>query len=252
MAINNIMDINGWINIYKPCGYTSANVVAIVKKLLTPFGVKKVGHGGTLDPLAFGTLPICINKATKTASYIMDFKKIYNFYLTFGEERTTDDSEGEVVNRSNKIPSINEINAILPQFTGRIQQTPPSYSAIRVQGKRAYDLARKGVKFELKPREVEVLKLECKGFIDKSIADDITKTINQNNTVEFEVKCGKGFYIRSLGKDLARALGSFGYISKLERTEVGIFTKTNSITLQELEKFTEKKEINKLLIQIKL
>jgi len=232
-------EINGWLNIYKPYGITSTRVVAIVKKMLKPLGAKKVGHGGTLDPLATGILPICINKATKTTKNIVDFKKVYKFHITFGEERATDDAEGEVVNKSEKIPTLAEIEKILPKFTGKIQQTPPSYSAIRIKGKRAYNLARKGVEFKLEPREVEVIWLKCLGFVK-----------GEKNVIAFEVKCGKGFYIRSLGRDIARALGTFGYISKLERTEVGVFKKENAIRLEDLGKVVDKGEVGEKLVGI--
>jgi tRNA pseudouridine55 synthase len=121
-----MIEINGWLNIYKPYKYKSTTIVAIIKQMLKPLGVKKVGHGGTLDPLAEGVLPICINKATKTTIYTMAYKKIYNFQIKFREETITDDVEGRIINTSDKIPTLDEINAILPKFTGKIQQTPPN------------------------------------------------------------------------------------------------------------------------------
>jgi len=232
-------EINGWLNIYKPYGYGSTRTVAIVKRMLKPIGAKKVGHGGTLDPLAMGILPICINKATKTVVHTVAYKKVYNFQVTFGEERATDDAEGEIINQSDKIPTLAEIESILPKFTGKIQQTPPNYSAIRVKGNRAYDLARSGKEFKLEPREVEVVWLKCNGFVR-----------DKPNTIEFEVKCGKGFYIRSLGKDIARAVGAFGYITRLERTEVGIFTKEKSVSLEDLETAMKNREVEKLIVPI--
>ncbi|HSQ98193.1 MAG TPA: tRNA pseudouridine(55) synthase TruB [Rickettsiales bacterium] len=212
-------ELNGWLNIDKPLGYSSAKVVAIIKRLLK---VKKVGHGGTLDPLATGVLPICINKATKTTEKIMSFEKEYLFDITFGEARTTCDAEGEIIETNNKIPTEKEILNILSKFIGNIMQTPPIFSAIKVDGKRAYDLARNGKDVELKAREVKVYKLEFLGFKSK-------------NTAQFKVKCGKGFYVRSLAIDLSRALDTVGYISYLRRLSVGIFDQTNILNISYIE-----------------
>lgn len=228
------IEINGWLNIDKPYGFSSAKVVAIVKKLLK---AKKVGHGGTLDPLASGVLPICINKATKTTEKTMNFSKEYFFNITFGEERTTADAEGEVIKTSNIIPTENEIKNILNNFIGEIQQTPPIYSAIKVNGKRAYDLARNNQNVELQARLVKVFELNFLGF-------------ENEKTAKFSVKCGKGFYIRSLAVDISKALNTVGYVSYLRRTEVGIFNKDNMITLEKLKEIYDNKELEKYLINL--
>lgn len=228
------IEINGWLNIDKPYGFSSAKVVAIVKKLLK---AKKVGHGGTLDPLASGVLPICINKATKTTEKTMNFSKEYFFNITFGEERTTADAEGEVIKTSNIIPTENEIKNILNNFIGEIQQTPPIYSAIKVNGKRAYDLARNNQNVELQARLVKVFELNFLGF-------------ENEKTAKFSVKCGKGFYIRSLAVDISKALNTVGYVSYLRRTEVGIFNKDNMITLEKLKTIYENNELEKYLINL--
>ncbi len=230
------LEINGWLNIDKSLNYSSAKVVAIVKRILK---AKKVGHGGTLDPLATGVLPICINKATKTTEKIMGFHKKYSFDITFGETRTTADAEGEILEKNDKIPTEEEIKNILNNFIGKISQTPPIYSAIKVNGKRAYDLARDNKEVKLEPRIVEVFEFNYLGF-------------KNQNTESFSVKCGKGFYIRSLGVDLAKSANSLGYISYLRRDEVGIFNQENIIKLEELEKIVNenKEELLKKIIQV--
>jgi tRNA pseudouridine55 synthase len=211
--------MNGWIILDKPSGITSAHAVAKVKRLLKP---KKLGHAGTLDPLASGVLPLALGEATKTMPYMVDAHKAYSFTVTWGEERDTDDSEGKAVKASQKRPGRGEIEAILPQFTGTILQTPPAYSAIRVDGKRAYDLARGGQQVELKAREITVNSLEIIEY-------------SQNST-SFICHCTKGTYIRGLARDMGRVLGCLGYISALRRLRVGKFDETHAISLEVLEK----------------
>ena len=225
-------ELNGWLNIDKPLGYSSAKVVAIIKKILN---VKKVGHGGTLDPLATGVLPICINKATKTTEKTMSFTKKYLFEITFGEGRATCDAEGEIIEKSNKIPTEKEIIDVLPKFIGNIQQTPPIFSAIKVNGKRAYDLARSGQNVELKSRQVVVYDLKFLGF-------------TSSKSAKFEVECGKGFYVRSIAVDLSKALNTCGYISYLRRLEVGCFNQLNILTLEEVENICKNGKIEEKLI----
>ena len=227
-------EINGWLNINKPYGFSSAKVVAIIKRILK---AKKVGHGGTLDPLAVGVLPICINKATKTTEKTMSFTKEYLFDITFGELRSTADAEGEIIDKNDKIPTDIEITNILDKFIGNIKQTPPIYSAIKINGKRAYELARENKDIELKERDVKVYNLEFLGFQNKNIA-------------RFLVKCGKGFYIRSLAVDIAKTLNTVGYVSYLERKSVGIFNQDNIITLEEFEKIVKDNVLEKYLIII--
>lgn len=227
-------DINGWLNIDKPLEYSSAKVVAIVKRLLK---VKKVGHGGTLDPLATGVLPICINKATKTTEKMMNFDKEYLFNITFGEERSTGDAEGEIIAQNSKIPTEEEIKNNLSKFIGNIEQMPPIYSALKVNGKRAYELARNNQSVELKPRNVIVHSFNFIGF-------------TSNNTAQFSIKCGKGFYVRSIGIDFSKLLNTVGYISYLRRIAVGTFNQENIITIEQLKNSIELCGIEKNLLHI--
>jgi tRNA pseudouridine55 synthase len=213
-------DLSGWLNFHKPIGMTSAQAVNKVKWLTK---AKKLGHAGTLDPLATGILPMAFGEATKCINLLMDAKKTYRFRVTFGERRSTDDAEGEVVATSELIPTEADIQAILPQFTGEILQMPPSYSALKVDGKRAYDLARAGEEVLLNARPITVHSIEFKGFISQKEA-------------EFEALVGKGTYIRSLGRDIAQALGSEGFISLLHRASVGPFQESDAISLDFLEK----------------
>jgi tRNA pseudouridine55 synthase len=207
------MEESGWLNVMKPAGCASTRIVSLVKGIT---GAKKVGHGGTLDPLAEGVLPICINKATKEVERMINHEKQYLFHLTFGESRTTCDAEGEVVERSDVIPSETDIKNILPKFIGEIEQIPPIFSALKVNGRRAYEMARKGQKIELSARKILVSGLLCVGFVGE-------------RTAEFIADCGRGCYIRSLGADLAKALGTVGYVSKIIRRRIGNFFIENSI-----------------------
>ncbi len=177
----------------------------------------KGGHAGTLDPLASGMLPIALGEATKTVPYVQDSVKTYNFEVTWGEQRSTDDAEGEAIATSDKRPSKEEIEKILPQFLGDIEQTPPQFSAIKVDGERAYDLARDGEEFELKSRFVWI--------------ESLVITAHEPTKTTFTCVCGKGTYVRSLARDMGLKLGCFGYISALERASVGPFTLKNAISL---------------------
>lgn len=209
---------NLWINVNKPEGITSARVVAIVKRFTK---AKKVGHGGTLDPFASGVLPIAINKATKTSEKMMAARKKYFFRITFGEFRDTDDIEGKCVESSLVRPSNAEIISVLPKFIGKILQTPSRFSAIKINGQRAYDLARSDIEFEIPAREVEIFSLKL--------------VANNSNFAEFEVECGKGTYVRSLSRDICKKLGACGYVSKLVRLRVGDFLYEKTISLDELK-----------------
>ncbi len=212
-------DVHGWVILDKPIGMTSTQAVAVVKRL---FNAKRAGHAGTLDPLASGGLPIALGEATKTVPFVMDGRKRYRFTVAWGEERDTDDTEGRAVKTSELRPSAEAISALLPRFTGLIEQIPPQYSAIKVQGERAYDLARDGETVELQPRPVEIHHLSLIEQLDggKSV---------------FEAECGKGTYVRALARDMGRILGCFGHICALRRTLVGPFTETDMIPLEELE-----------------
>jgi tRNA pseudouridine55 synthase len=215
--------VHGWLILDKPYGMTSTQAVGKVRWL---FNAEKAGHGGTLDPLASGLLPIALGEATKTVSHAMDGRKIYRFTAQWGEERTTDDLEGEISATSGKRPAREEIESILPRFTGEIMQAPPSFSAIKVDGERAYDLARAGEAVDLAPRPVLIGELK----LVTAEADHAT----------FEVTCGKGTYIRSLARDMGRALGSAAHVSMLRRVAVGPFTEAHMISLENLDDLSHK------------
>jgi tRNA pseudouridine55 synthase len=210
--------IHGWLAIDKPLGLSSARAVAAVKRVT---GAARVGHGGTLDPLATGILPIALGEATKTVQFAMTGRKTYRFTVRFGETRTTDDAEGEVVATSDVRPMHAAIEAALAGFVGEILQVPPAFSALKVGGKRAYRAAREGAPLDLAPRRAEVHSLVLLG----TTADD----------AELEVICGKGVYVRALARDLAVALGTVGYVAKLRRTAVGPFGEAQAISLESLE-----------------
>ena len=216
--------VHGWVILDKPYGMSSTQAVGKVRFL---FNAEKAGHGGTLDPLASGLLPIALGEATKTVSYAMDGRKIYRFTARWGEERTTDDLEGEVSATSDKRPSRDEIEPILPRFTGEIMQAPPAFSAIKVDGERAYDLARAGEAVELAERPIQI---EALTLVDIPDPDHAT----------FEVTCGKGTYIRSLARDMGRALGTAAHVSMLRRVAVGPFTEAHMISLENLEELGHK------------
>ena len=212
-------DVHGWIVLDKPVGMTSTHAVSIIKRLTQ---AKRAGHAGTLDPLASGALPIALGEATKTVPFVMDGRKLYRFTVRWGEERDTDDAEGRVTETSSLRPTAEAIRALLPSFTGTIQQVPPRFSAIKVDGERAYDLARDGAEVELAARPVEIARLE------------LTATPDPDHTV-FEAECGKGTYVRSLARDMGRQLGCFGHVSALRRVAVGPFGEETMILLEDLE-----------------
>lgn len=209
----------GFINIYKPKGKTSHDVVAILRRLTK---IKQIGHTGTLDPFAEGVLPICIGKATRLIEYLDD-DKAYIGTVQLGKSTSTYDTEGEIVKTSDKKISKEEIEIALQQFRGKIQQLPPIYSAIKVNGKKLYEYARKGEDVEIKPRDVEIFKLEIVNFDE------------ENQTVDLHIECSKGTYIRSIANDLGNVLGCYGHLIKLVRTKAGKFELANSFKLDELE-----------------
>jgi tRNA pseudouridine55 synthase len=211
--------VDGWVILDKPVGLGSTPAVSRVRRL---FGAQKAGHGGTLDPLASGVLPIALGEATKTVPFVMDGRKEYRFTLRFGQARSTEDAEGEVTATSDLRPTDAEIRRALAAFVGEVEQVPPAFSALKIEGKRAYDLARAGQPVALKPRRVLIERLELLGRPDADHAD-------------FVVSCGKGTYIRSLGRDLALSLGTVGYLSALRRTAVGPFREEAAISLPKLE-----------------
>lgn len=211
--------VSGWVVFDKPVGMGSTEAVSKIKWL---FGARKAGHAGTLDPLASGMLPIALGEATKTVPYVMDGTKTYHFTVAWGEERATDDLEGEVVATSQNRPERSAIEGLLPQFTGIVMQVPPRFSAVKIAGERAYDLARVGEAVEIAAREVEIDRLEIVSVPDPG-------------HTEFVIDCGKGTYVRSIARDLGRLLGCFGHVSSLRRTEVYPFTPDDLVTLAQLE-----------------
>jgi tRNA pseudouridine55 synthase len=212
-------DVHGWIVLDKPVGMTSTHAVSVIKRL---FQAKRVGHAGTLDPLASGCLPIALGEATKTVPFVVDGRKNYLFTIRWGEERDTDDAEGRVVATSELRPDDTAIRAQLPRFVGTIEQVPPRFSAVKVEGERAYDLARDGEVVELEPRTVEIYRLELRETPDPDHA-------------ALAAECGKGTYVRSLARDLGRGLGAFGHVSALRRSRVGPFGEGDMIPLERVE-----------------
>ncbi|WP_183417489.1 MULTISPECIES: tRNA pseudouridine(55) synthase TruB [Limibacillus] len=211
--------VNGWLVLDKPLALTSTQAVSRIKRL---FNAQKAGHGGTLDPLATGILPIALGEATKTVPYAMECGKRYRFKLRWGQATTSDDTEGSVTQESDNRPTKAEIEALLPRFLGEIEQTPPRFSAIKVAGERAYDLAREGEVFELKARRVEIFELSLVAMPDADHA-------------VFEVACGKGTYMRALARDIGLAAGTFAHVTELRRLAVGSFTEERAISLDSLE-----------------
>ena len=210
-----IKKINGWIILDKQIGISSRTAVTKISRILK---IKKVGHGGTLDPLASGVLPIALGEATKVISFIQDKQKCYSFTIKWGETTETDDLEGAVLERSEVRPNIKQINSIIPSFIGEILQKPPIYSAIKVNGQRSYKLARKNIEVNHEFRKVEIYDL-------------ILKKIINLDKAEFEVKCGKGTYVRSLAKDLAEKLHTKGHVIQLRRLSVGNFEEKDTILI---------------------
>jgi tRNA pseudouridine55 synthase len=211
--------VSGWLILDKPLDMGSTEAVSKVKWL---FKAEKAGHAGTLDPLASGMLPIALGEATKTVPYVMDGAKIYRFTVAWGEERSTDDLEGEVTKRSDRRPTEAEVKALLPRYIGVIMQVPPKFSAVKIGGERAYDLARGGEEIDLPPREIEI------GRLDLVACPDAGHSV-------FEIECGKGTYVRTLARDMGRVIGCYGHVSELRRAEVEPFTPDDLVTMEELE-----------------
>jgi tRNA pseudouridine55 synthase len=211
--------INGWVVLDKPVGMTSTQAVGKVRWL---FQAQKAGHAGTLDPLATGILPIALGEATKTVPYAVDGQKSYRFTVRWGAETDTDDAEGQIVERSDAAPTRDAIEALLPSFIGEVMQTPPAFSAIKIDGQRAYDLARQGEAVQLEARPVQIDRLDLVGMPDAL-------------TSVFEAECGRGTYVRAIARDIGRTLGCFGHVIALRRTKVGPFQEAQAVTLSELE-----------------
>ena len=207
--------VNGWVCLDKPFELGSTDAVSKVRRL---FNAQKAGHAGTLDPLASGILPIALGEATKTVPFMMEAEKVYRFTINWGVSTDSVDREGEIIARSDVRPTAEAVRAVLPTFVGEIDQTPPRFSAIKVDGQRAYDLAREGADFELESRRVTIYEAEV---ADAPDADH----------VELTIRTGKGVYVRSLARDLAVMLGAEGHVSALRRERVGPFSVENSVTL---------------------
>ncbi|QFT34784.1 tRNA pseudouridine synthase B [Labrenzia sp. THAF82] len=210
--------INGWLVLDKPYGITSNEALGKIKRIFSP---QKVGHAGTLDPRASGLLPVAFGEATKTVPFVMDGRKVYRFEVTWGAETDTDDTEGEVIASSDVRPTEDAIAAVLSEFTGTIMQVPPKFSAIKVAGERAYDLAREGEAVALEARPIDVHRLDL-----VSCRDD--------NRAIFEAECGKGTYVRALARDLGRRLGTRGHVTELRRLLVGPFGEGDLIKFDEI------------------
>ena len=213
--------VHGWVIVDKPQGMTSTQVVAAVRRI---FDAQKAGHAGTLDPMATGVLAVALGEATKTVPYAMDSEKTYRFTARWGEGRDSDDAEGAVTGTSSVRPTREAIEAAIPSFVGQITQTPPIYSAIKVDGARSYDLARDGEAVELQPRTVHVLEARLLSMPDADHA-------------EFEIRCGKGTYVRAWVRDIALKLGTLGHVSQLRRAAVGGFQEKDAVPLESLRGF---------------
>ncbi|MGJ0395974.1 MAG: tRNA pseudouridine(55) synthase TruB [Methylocystis sp.] len=210
--------VDGWVALDKPVGLTSTQAVSRLKRI---YNAQKAGHAGTLDPLASGILPVAFGEATKTVPFVQDGEKAYRFTVRWGAETNTDDSDGRMTRDSADRPARAAIEALLPQFTGEILQTPPQFSAIKIAGERAYDIAREGEQVELKPRAVRI--------------DSLTLLDVSRDDATFVMECGKGAYVRALARDLGRVLGCFGHVTALRRTRVGPFIEEDAYTLDAIE-----------------
>jgi tRNA pseudouridine55 synthase len=211
--------VHGWLILDKPERVTSTRAVGIVKRL---YDAQKAGHAGTLDPLATGILPIALGEATKTVSFAVDGAKAYRFSVRWGIETNTDDAEGAPTATSERRPTVAEIEAVLPRFIGEIEQVPPAFSAIKIDGERAYDLAREGETVTLEPRRVVIEALRVVEMPDAA-------------TTVFSAECGKGTYVRALARDMGRMLGCLGHVIALRRTRVGAFGEEDAVKLADIE-----------------
>ena len=217
-------NIQGWLNIYKPLNISS---FAIIRRIKKKFNIDKIGHGGTLDPLAEGILPIAVGKTTKLIPFINSDVKEYEFEIKWGEQTSTDDREGKIIERTDNIPTLENIKIMLKEFRGIIMQKPPKASAIKIKGQRAYNLLRQNIDFEVGEKNVQIFE---------------TKIINWENELitKIKIKCGKGFYVRSFARDLAEKLDSKGHVHSLKRTKVGKFNINNANLLDDLLKIGQR------------
>ncbi|PZQ56827.1 MAG: tRNA pseudouridine(55) synthase TruB [Phenylobacterium zucineum] len=226
--------ISGWINLDKPYDLTSTHAVSRIRRI---FDAQKGGHAGTLDPLATGVLPIALGEATKTVPFLVDADKSYRFTIAWGRTTATYDREGETLAQSDVRPTLAQVGAVLPRFIGEIDQVPPAYSAIKVDGERAYDLARAGETVELASRKVTIFDAR---LVDAPDEDHVT----------LDIDCGKGTYVRALVRDIADALGACGHVSALRRTRVGAFTEQSAVSLDSLEDLGHKARQSEALLPV--
>ena len=225
--------IHGWVVLDKPLELGSTKAVSTVRRLMD---AQKAGHAGTLDPLATGILPIALGEATKTVPFLMDASKSYEFDIQFGTSTETLDAEGEVTGQSDKRPTKEAVENVLPRFVGMIEQIPPKYSAIKIDGQRAYDLARAGVEIEMKTRQVRIDDLRLEAFTEERAS--------------FSVDCGKGTYVRSLARDICEALSVDGHVNRLRRTRVGPFELAQSFTLDALQEVCDSARAEEALLAL--
>ncbi len=249
--------MNGWIILDKPLGLGSTQAVGAVKRALREGGYTKVkvGHGGTLDPLATGVLPVALGEATKLAGQMLDSDKVYEFTIGFGTETDTLDLEGKVVKESNARPTSDEVEAVLPQFIGSIEQVPPAYSALKVEGKRAYDLARAGTDVVLATRAVTVHTLSVRpersrGTVHAWTGVSTALDTNGLSEITLTAQVSKGTYIRSLARDIAVALGTVGHVTMLRRTKAGPFTLDQAISLDILHEKSKARAIEDVCLPL--
>ena len=226
-------NVNGWLIIDKPQGMGSTQVVNFTRRF---FNAKKNCHAGTLDPFATGVLPIAFGEGTKLIDFITDGDKEYEFTLSFGSETDSSDCTGNITVSGGKTPTKEEIISVIPNFIGKIKQTPPVFSAIKINGQRAYDLARKGEDVSIPEREIEVFGLEL--------------TDTKDNLAFFRVQCSKGTYVRSLGRDIARSLNTYGHLTELRRTKCGLFTINDTILLEKLKNLVYVEQANEFLLPL--
>ena len=225
--------IHGWLNLDKPVGLTSTQALGKVRRILN---AQKLGHAGTLDPLATGILPIALGEATKTIQYAQDRDKVYTFTVKWGAATNTDDCEGEIIATSDKRPSADDIKKLIPRFIGNIDQIPPQFSAIKIDGQRAYDLARDGEVVDIQSRRVTVYAL--------ALLNTTT------DSADFRLHCGKGTYVRAIARDMGQIFGCFGHVIALRRNAVGSFTEEGSISLDELEKIMQNSTPDQVLLPV--
>jgi tRNA pseudouridine55 synthase len=248
--------LHGWIILDKPVGLGSTSAVGAIKRILREAGEPKtkVGHGGTLDPLASGVLPIALGEATKVAGRMLGATKGYDFTIRFGEETDTLDAEGQIVATSDVRPTLDQIETVLPSFTGTIEQVPPVYSALKIEGKPAYERARAGEQVEIKPRQVTIHDLSIRHPRESggpaSLQEQRDSRLRGNDEVTLSCTVSKGTYIRSLARDIAQALGTVGHISHLRRTRAGPFTLEQAVSLDFLTETAKARALTRTVLPL--